>query len=76
LERGDDVKQIDEIGEGLKLLSLYDESGYSVMVEHDQLWAGPEGEQEMASVASEHRKQLEDLGWDIDHDVERWTYKL
>lgn len=66
------ISPIKRIAAGLLILSEYDTIGDSVVFEHDQLWAGPDN---AAEVSPEIGAILLRLGWEVDPDVERWTYR-
>lgn len=56
---------------GLAILTSYETRKYSeVNVDHDRLWAGPEGEPELITI--EDQTTLTANGWDYDEDIERW----
>lgn len=55
---------------GLAILSRYDNHYSEVNVDHDRLWAGPEGNPELITIEDQH--VLTECGWDYDERIERW----
>jgi len=78
------MKRIDEIIEGLKILSPYDNTGTSVGAEHDILysiaeedieWGEPgEGGKSGSVVSKEDAAKLLALGWHISSDGGCWAF--
>lgn len=59
---------IGKVAEGLSILAKYSPESYSVVCEHDEMWAG-----EGIKVSKEDKKKLKDLGWDFNVDeIESW----
>lgn len=63
------LSQIEQVWRGLRILQKTSEAGVSA--EHDQIFAGDEGED--IKVSKKDTKKLVALGWFIDDDVERWS---
>ena len=60
-----DKKLIQEFIEGLLILEPYDQGGFSLQAEHDELFCGVDSE-----VSAEDKEKLKGLGWRHDRDDE------
>ncbi len=69
------MKKIFQIAEGLTLLAPFDESGFSVAVGHDILWAGPDGAGpgEGKPLPVDVETKLKELGWFFDEEFDHWA---
>ncbi len=56
---------------GLDILSEYDTDGEPT-VDHDQIWAGGDA----SEVPAYHAHELEQLGWTVDTNIDRYTKNL
>ncbi len=63
------MKRIDEIIEGLKIHSKYDEKGYSTEPGHDVIYSGKVPEE----YTEEDAERLVELGWFIDSETDSWA---
>lgn len=57
--------------DGLRVLAKYENGG--VTAEHDQLFAGPEGER-LDVITPEDVAELERLGWYVSSDIKRYYF--
>jgi hypothetical protein len=55
--------------EAFQIFMKYEED-FDISAEHDQIWAGPS----INLPSEEDRQRLLELGWHIDHDIERFYH--
>ena len=47
-----------------------------ITAEHDQVFAGPDGEEEIANMDDEDKERLLQLGWSFDNEIYRFWMDL